>query len=86
VKIRCVGEVFTFLKNRGFDIDTVRRLFYSRGQVVLGEFARKDNMCVEVEKYFGSFKKGGEKYDDYIKTAEKTKEDNLEKLKQLGII
>ena len=37
-------------------------------------------------KYFESFKKGGEKYDDYIKTAEKTKEDNLEKLKQLGIL
>ena len=37
-------------------------------------------------EYFGSFKKGGEKYDDYIKTAEKTKEDNLEKLKQLGIL
>lgn len=46
--------------------------------------------AIEVSKksieYFGSFKKGGEKYDDYIKTAEKTKEDNLEKLKQLGII
>ena len=37
-------------------------------------------------EYFDSFKKGGEKYDDYIKTAEKTKEDNLEKLKQLGIL
>ena len=36
-------------------------------------------------EYFGSFKKGGEKYDDYIKTAEKTKEENIEKLKSYGI-
>ena len=57
VKIRCVGEVFTSLKNGGFDIDTVRRLFYSRGQEVLGEFVGKDKICMEVEKYFCSLKK-----------------------------
>jgi hypothetical protein len=59
VKIRCVGEVFTSLKNGGFDIDTVRRLFYSRGQEVLGEFVGKDKICMEVEKYFCSLKKDG---------------------------
>ena len=59
VKIRCVGEVFTSLKNGGFDIDTVRRLFYSRGQEVLGEFVGKDKICMEVDKYFCSLKNEG---------------------------
>ena len=39
-----------------------------------------------INQWFLERKIGGVAYDDYIKTAEKTKEDNLEKLKQLGII
>ena len=37
-------------------------------------------------KYYSSLKKGGEAYDDYMKTAEETKENNLELLKEYGII
>ena len=39
-----------------------------------------------INQWFLERKIGGVAYDDYIKTAEKTKEDNLEKLKQLGIL
>ncbi|MBQ6944884.1 MAG: hypothetical protein IJN43_11245 [Ruminococcus sp.] len=39
-----------------------------------------------INQWFLERKIGGVAYDDYIKTAEKTKEDNLEKLRQLGIL
>ena len=37
-------------------------------------------------KRWTSLKKGGEAYDDYMKTAEKTKEKNMRVMENLGVI
>lgn len=51
---------------------------------ILKEKAIKDSD--KTIKYFASLKKGGEAYDDYMKTSDKTKENNLKILEKLEVI
>ncbi len=51
---------------------------------ILKEKAIKDSD--RVIKYFASLEIGGEAYDDYIRTAEETKDDNLKVLEELGVL